>query len=62
MVGKEIGPTGNPIATDFQYVVQMTSVVVLGWAKEPGDKAVGCPQGMSIGIFLGDHFCARGCH
>jgi hypothetical protein len=62
MLGKEVRQTGNPIATGFWDVVQMTSVVVLGWAKELVIKAVGCPQGRCIGIFVDDCFCAKGCH
>jgi hypothetical protein len=62
MLGKEVGQTGNTIATGFQDIVQMTSVVVLKWAKDPGVKAVGCLQGTSIGIFVDDCFCAGGCH
>ncbi len=32
----------------------MTSVVVHGWAEEPGVKTVGCPRGTSIRIFVYD--------
>ncbi len=50
------------IAAGFGDIVQMASVVILRQAEEPGVKAVGGPQGTSVGIFKDDGLGAGGGH
>jgi hypothetical protein len=62
VVWEEVGGVGNAVTADFGDKVEMATVMIFGWSKEPSVKAVQGPGIASFCVFVNDGFCSRWCH